>query len=201
MVVGILIALYINNWSEENKQRNNRNATIEQLKEENLLHLTDLTGDISYRDTLDVMLQDFHVFLGEENLEENQKQLKNYLGGTLRSSVYYFSNNYLQKYIRENPKDDSRLTVELLKLDMFQKALEELSNKAFEYKFDHILTQIEPIVDFSTLEIKELTPLKSLKFRNNILILENLETELFGTFEETIAQQQLVDSLITAQLR
>lgn len=201
VVVGILVALYINNWNENSKKEGSRQSLLLQMKEENTLNLKSLRPDESYRDTLDTTLYNFYQFLKEDDIQKEELQLKNYLETTLRTTIYNFSENYLEQYINEVRDKGSDFTEELLNLRSYQENLNIISQKAADYKFDNIFSKLSKEVDFENLEFKSYDYIKSLEFRNSIVLLENLETALYDAFDGTIRQQQKVDSLIQVQLK
>ena len=55
-------------------------------------------------------------------------------------------------------------------------------------------------LDFQTFEIKSFELLKSFEFRNKIIMLSIIEKEVGNQFNQTIKQQQKIDSIITAFL-
>lgn len=201
VVIGILIALYINNWNENSQKEESRQLLLLQLKEENVLNQKELQPDINYRDTIDVTLYKFHQFLKDGEIQEQDQRLKNYLGATLRSTVYNFSENYLKQYIREVRNENSTFTEELVALSSYQEALKIISLRSADYKFEKIFSKLSKEVDFETLNITDYNYIKSLEFRNDLLILENLEEAVYEAFDETINQQQKIDSMITVELK
>ena len=200
VVLGILIALYINNWSESEKMRRTNTTLLRQLRDENRLNMADLEDDVAYRDTLDVMLFDFHRFLKKGNLKLQEAKLRGYLEATLRTSLYTPANENLNKYLTTNLNDNSSLVTELVVLNSYQQALQDVCNRVLQFKLDRFYQFLSSDVDLYSLEIETFEKLQSLEFRNNIVLLESLEESVFTSFENTYLQQKRIDSLISLTL-
>ncbi len=201
VVIGILIALYINNWNEERKNQRANLLLLDQLKGENQLNISDLTEDLAYRDTIVMTLYKFHQFLKKENIESQPEVLSGYLKAMLRATSYAPSNNYLKKYIGSNNGNNSQLTTELIQLDFDQAALKTISDKSFEFKLQKYYEFLASDVDFENMEILSYDKLKSLEFRNNIMLIGSAEEGVYDKFMAAFNQQKLIDSLITEALR
>ena len=200
VVVGILLALYINNKNETAKAKAANTILLQQLQEENRVNIKDLEEDIAYRDTIVPMLGEFHQFLKTASIETEQEALKNYLYGLSRATSYASVNNYLKKYISSTHSYNSVLTEELIQLDANQYVLKTISEKALDLKFEKFLNYLSDELDFETLESTKLDKIKSLEFRNNILLIASLEEGVKESFDETYNQLKVVDSLITTAL-
>lgn len=200
VVLGILIALYINNWNETRKNEIANKQLLVQLKEENTLNIHDLQQDLEYRDTINATLYAFHQFLKKEEIENQPEELRSYLTAMLRATSYGPANNYLKKYISSNTGSNSYLATQLIKLDMDQSFLKTVSTKALDFKFEKYYDYLASDIDFETMEIHSFDKLKKLEFRNNVILLESIEEGVLDKFEDTFAQQKLVDSLITLEL-
>ncbi len=201
VVIGILIALSINNWNEDRKNDLANEQLLQQLYEENTVNINELLDDQSYRDTLDVVLYQFHKFLKEKDIEKESETLKRYLADLLRATTYSFSNNNLKNYINSNVNTNSLLTKELVILDASQIDLTDVSEMAMTYKLENFYAYLENDIDFENLNIRSYELLKSLQFRNRILMLENFEEEVYNKYDATLSQQQKVDSLISLRIK
>lgn len=201
IIVGILIALQVNNYNEAAKNKEIKRQLLLQLQQENQLNLTDLQEDQDYRDTLSKKVYVFHQFLNEVNLEEESEQLKYFLAMLLRGTIYNFSDKYLNKYITSYADDNDAFASELILLDTYQGGLEIISAEAQNYKMEKYIEVLAKDVDFDNLDIYAYDRLKTLEFRNNILILGGLEEEVYNIYEAALTQQMLVDSLLTVELR
>ena len=200
IVIGILIAMNLNNYNENLKKIDTKNQLLEQLKKENKFNLAFLIEDVAYRDTLDVAIYKLFQFLKEADLEAETEKLQNHLIPLFRSTTYTFGNNYLNKYINSYSEENDLLIDELINLDAQQKDLRLITEINQDFKLKHMFEALAGEIDFNNLEIISYDVLKSLRFRNNVSLLEDLESEVFNKFESTLNQQQKVDSLITVIL-
>lgn len=200
IVIGILIALGINNWNENRKAKNNEKALVKKLQEENNINLQTLSSDKDYRKELTQELEKFTDFLAEKNIEEHKQELLNYIFTILRSTSYTFSDTNLVNYLNTHNEEDSFLNQELITLLSYINDLEFISTKAVEYKLENIFTLMEDDVDFDYGKIHAYENLKSVKFRNRILLIANIEEEVTNTFDLALKQTKKVDSLFVKYL-
>ena len=70
-------------------------------------------------------------------------------------------------------------------------------DKRFENIFDFLIKD----VDYSTLEIHSLETLKSFEFRNKLNLTLVLDNSVDQQFKNTLRQQQIIDSILTHDLR
>ncbi len=201
VVVGILIALGINNWNENRKEQRIEHILLRKLQEENNLNLDVLKSDSIYRQTLPNTLSDFNIFLKNTVLETQKDSLKNYLSDIMRSTSYTFAQNNLINYINLHKDNTSGVNRELVNLQSTQNDMQIISEKGINIKIDNFYQNIKKDIDFSNLEIYNFENLKTLEFRNDILIILSLEQEITYQFDETLSQMRLVDSLITESLK
>jgi len=200
VVIGILIALQIDNWNEHRKNRISNNIMLQQLREENRLNLQELLNDKEQRDTLLPTISHFITFLGSDSLKSDTTRLRTYLAGLFSSTSYSFSENYLMRFINANLSDDSNLTAKLADLHGHQQDLQYISEKGMAYRLDNFIGYLEPAVDFYDLHIYDYSRLASLEFRNKIIMIRAMEMEVSKQYWKTLAQEQAVDSLITELL-
>ena len=201
VVIGILIALGINNWNERRKEQQSELILLQKLQEENNLNIEVLKSDSIYRQMLPKTLGAFNTFLKNTVLETQKDSLKNYLSDIMRSTSYTFTQNNLINYINLHQDNSAGLNRELADLQSTQKDLQIISEKGINIKLDNFYQDIKKDIDFSDLEIYDFESLKTLEFRNDILILLSLEQEITFQFNETLSQMRLVDSLITRKLK
>lgn len=201
VVIGILIALTINNWNEGRKANNNEIALLQKLKEENSINLESLIYDVEYRQDLPAIIEDFTFFLEKENLEKEKDSLPYFFEEILRSTSYTFTNSSLVNYVKLHNSSYSAFTKELTTLQAYQKDLELISEKAINIKIKNLFETLENDIDFHSFEIKSFNTLKSLKFKNKIFLISGIEQEISYHFDKTLKQQQIVDSLITRRLK
>jgi hypothetical protein len=182
VVIGILFALQINNWNEERQNKARSAVMLEQLQKENSTNLEMLLQDRSHRDSMLVAITDFILFLRSGTLEEENEKLLYYLQRMAQSESYSFSQNYLLRYINFNAQHHSELTGELVRLNSNQKDLEYISEKALDMRLNDFFKFLGKEVDFTDLAIQSYDLLSSLEFRNNIILIRAVETEVSNQF-------------------
>lgn len=200
VVIGILIALQINNWNEDRQNNERSRDMLEQLLEENSTNMQMLLTDKGHRDSVIPSLTGFIYFLQAGAIQENNEELRNYLLKMAQSESYSFSQNYLLRYINYNAQHHSELTGELVGLNTYQKDLEYISEKALDMRLEDFFKFLGEEVDFTGLNMQSYGLLSSLKFKNNMLLIRAVETEVTNQFNRTLRQQQKVDSLIRKYL-
>ena len=201
VVIGILIALSINNWNELRKNDANTVLMLNQLKEENLSNLTELLEGKTFRDSLGSRTRSFITFLKNEDSVKQINRIKYHLTFMLQSESYSFSENALVRYINSNVEENSTLTKELVELQNYQKDLTYISEKAMDERFENVFDFLIKDVDYSTLEIQSLETIKSFEFRNKLNLTFVIENTVSEQFNRTLRQEQKVDSILRAYLK
>ncbi|MEH6538256.1 MAG: DUF6090 family protein [Psychroserpens sp.] len=201
VVIGILIALGINNWNENRKNSDGEFVLLQKLKEENSINIESMESDIVYRNELPNILQSFNSFLKTKDLETNNDSLQYYLSDIFRSTSYTFTQSNLINYINLDNSKFSELNKELSTLQSFQKDIQIISEKGIDIKIQNLFQVLKKDVDFNSLEISSYETLKSLEFRNDIIIILSVEKEVTTQFNRTLKQMQKVDSLILQRLK
>ena len=200
VVIGILIALSINNWNQALQYNKNNTLMLQQLLEENEANYLELKENQDYRDSLVTKLNRLVTFIKENDIVKNENKLKFHLLPLFQSTSYTFSENYLKRYINSNEQEHSILTRELIELLSNQNDLTYISEKSLESRFENFYDVLVKDLDFQTFEIKSFELLKSFEFRNKIIMLSIIEKEVGNQFNQTIKQQQKIDSIITVFL-
>lgn len=113
-----------------------------------------------------------------------------------QSESYTFSQNYFLRYINNNAQTHSELTGELVRLNSNQKDLEYITDKAQDMRLEDFFKFLGQEVGFAGLRIYLYDLLSSLKFKNNILLISLVESEVSKQFNRTLKQQLKVDFLI-----
>ena len=201
VVIGILIALGINNWNENRKNSQSEFVLLQKLKEENSINIESMESDIVYRNELPNILQSFNSFLKTKDLETNNDSLQYYLSDIFRSTSYTFTQSNLINYINLYNSKFSELNKELSTLQSYQKDIQIISEKGIDIKIQNLFQVLKKDVDFNSLEISSYETLKSLEFRNDIIIILSVEKEVTTQFNRTLKQMQKVDSLILKRLK
>ncbi|WP_422106403.1 DUF6090 family protein [Winogradskyella sp.] len=201
VVIGILIALGINNWNEDKKSQDNERVLIQKLQEENQINLETMQSDVLYRKEIPKLLNDFNLFLAKKDLEQHKDSIRHFLSDTFRSTSYTFTQSNLINYINIYNSEFSELNKELSTLQAYQNDLQLISEKGIDIKIENFFEALKEDIDFNSLEITSYDTLKSLSFRNNIIIIMSIENEITFQFNRTIKQSRKVDSLITQRLK
>lgn len=201
VVIGILIALSINNWNEQRKNDTNTILMLKQLKEENQSNLSELLEGKTYRDSLTTRTRNFIDFLKNEDSIVQIGRMKYHLAHMLQSESYTFTQNASERYINSNVKENSILTKELVELQSYQKDLTYISEKAMDGRLENIFDFLIKDVDYGTLEIHSLETLKSFEFRNKLNLTVAIENAVGEQFNKTLRQEQKVDSILTVFLK
>ncbi|MBV1887985.1 MAG: hypothetical protein KUG51_01720, partial [Urechidicola sp.] len=97
-------------------------------------------------------------------------------------------------------QEHSLLTKELIDLLANQNDLTYISEKALESRFEDFYNIVVKDIDFRNFEIKSFETLNSFEFRNRITMMAVIEKAVTKKFNETLKQQQKIDSIITASL-
>ncbi|MEZ4797367.1 MAG: DUF6090 family protein [Flavobacteriaceae bacterium] len=201
VVIGILIALQINNWNEYRKNESNTTLMLKQLKEENLSNLSDLLEGKPNRDSLSSKTRFFINFLRNTDSINNIERTKFHLSFQLQSESYSFTENALIRYLNSNVNENSALIKELIELQSYQKNLTYISEKAMDSRFDNVFNFLINDVDYSTLEIHSLDKIKSFEFRNKLNLTLVIESAVNSQFYKTLKQEQKVDSILSNYLK
>lgn len=200
IVIGILIALQINNWNENRKNTLSNLQMLKQIKEENLLNNFVLQRDKEYRDTIARVYTQFAQELAKKDIESNQSLIQEYITKLFRSTAYTFAQNSLMSFINNNKNSNSQLTQELITLSANMSDLELISKRGFDLKFENFYNGLGNDVDLSDLKVKSFKTLSSLEFRNKMIMNSYVEEEISTKFDQTRKQQLKVDSLLTSYL-
>ena len=200
VVIGILLALQINNWNEARHIRDLNRIMLLQLQEENRSNLDELLKDKASQDTIMPTIRGFISFLRSDMDPLDTLRLRTYIAGLSNSTSYSFSENYLLSYINANQREQTELSRELVELHSNQEDLHYISEKSLENRLENFFGYLEDYIEFYDLTIKDYSIFKTLKFRNRITMILAIESESNQQYFNTLKKQQSVDSLLTAYL-
>lgn len=201
VVIGILIALGINNWNENRKAFNNDKIMLQKLKEENQITIDFLTEDVRYRNQIPGITWSLNSFLKADDLESQKDSLITSLEEVFNITSYTFTQSNLINYIERHNSDVSELNKELTTLQAHQEDLATISEKTADFKIKYIYEALEGDIDFNSFEIVSYETLKSLNFRNKLVLIYGLESEITYQFNKTLSQAKKVDALINERLK
>ena len=200
VVIGILIAVNINNWNENRKIKIKEDQLLSKLKTENELNTAELVNDSSYHTSVDMIATRLHRALSAGRSAKNDSIIETELIALNRSVLYTFSSKYLERYIENSEFDSDELVDELVELREYQKNLSKVSQLSFDFKFDRILPYLEDYVDPYTGEISNIQALRTNAFINRVVILENLLIAEVEIYEACLQMHLHLDSLLTVRL-
>lgn len=201
VVFGILIALQINNWNEQRKAKNNEIVLLNKLQEENSLNISSLEDHVQLRQQFPNKIYNFIELLESKNLKSQSTKVQNLLTEIMQSSAYTFTQSNLLNYTNTYNFENSDLSKELATLEFNQNDLELSSTKGLDLKIEYVFETLENDVDFSSLDILSYETLESLRFKNKIIVMAEVEREISMMFQNTYNQMIKVDSLITNRLK
>lgn len=200
VVIGILIAVSINNWNEDRKERIKENQLLAKLKTENEYNSASLVNDSSYHSKVDWIPYQLHKALRAERSIKNDSIILQKLVDIRRSTIFTFSSKYLERYIENSAMDSDDLVDELVELREFQKNLRQVSQMSFDYKFEVVFTYLDDYYDVYSGTVTDMEKLRTLRFINRLITLENLEEALVDIYTDCLAQHLRLDSLLAQRL-
>lgn len=201
VVIGILIALQINNWNENRKAKENEIVLLSKLQEENILNINSIEDHFEFRQGIPNAMDNFVGLLDSGNLASKSDSLKIQLGSILQSGAYTFIQSNLVNYINKHNSQSSKLTKELAMLEFYQNDLLSSSTKGLDLKIKYVFESLENDIDFNSFKIVSYKKLESLKFKNSMILMTDIESEISSLFFKTFNQMKKVDSLIIDQLK
>lgn len=201
IVIGIFVAMQINNWNEARKNRVANDQLLEQVHEE-LTQISELfERDKGYRDTLPMVYSDLVKELEKPDSEENKTKIESIVRTLFRTTAYTFAINSTAAYITNNKTNNSILTKEILRLHTNLIDLELISKRGFDLKFENFYSGFGEDVDVSRIKVLGFKTIKSLDFRNKMTMNRYVEEEITTKFDMTRKQYVLVDSIIGEYLK
>ena len=200
VVIGILIAVSINNWNEARRERIKENQLLSKLKTENEYNTASLINDSSYHSKVDWIPYQLQKALRDERSAKNDSIILLKLLEIRRSTIFTFSSKYLERYIENSAMDSDELVDELVELREYQNNLRQVSQMAFDFKFEKIFTYLEDFYDVNTESVTDIEELRTLRFINRLITLENLEEAQVDIYLDCIQQHLKLDSLLAQRL-
>ena len=200
VVVGILIALSINNWNEGRKIDEDERKLLEKVKTENEYNLNILTNDSIYFRNIQQTLFTLAVNLKKPRTDERDSLIGQGINEALRLVSLEFSKEYLTRYINNSQINDDEFTYEFIELKDILSSVELGSQLISEYSFDKIISWMESSIDFVEGEILDFEKLESEVFRNRLIILSSLEESRSENIFRSIEKASRIDSLLTVRL-
>jgi len=201
VVIGILIALYINNRSEIYKEKKYEKILLEKLKEENLYNLKALEKDEEFREKIPKIYYDFINYLSYNEIKEINDSIEYFMTNTIRAATFSFSKTNLINYINSQKNYFPEINKEAIYLENLQNDLSVLSDKTIDIKIEDYYKYLKEDMDFNTGEVYSYKGLNSVGFRNNLNLIYSVETEISGIYLETLNQIRKLDTLLNTALK
>ena len=199
VVIGILIALSINNWNENRKENKNEQLLLEKLQTEHGYNLDILTSDTSYIFGITESISAVYLNLKEQN-EDSDSIIAERINDVLRITLFEFSTEYLDRYINSSKVTNDELVTEFIELKELYSSLDLSSKLTYDYKMNKIIGWVEESLDFYNAEIEDVNLLRNKVFINRLIILESIEYGRLENFKESIKKAMKVDSLLATRL-
>ena len=201
VVVGILIALGINNWNERRKIKADETLLLEKVKTENDYNLEILLEDTAYF----YSIEETTYFMAENlKLPRTSKRdsiIGNSLNDVLRVVNMEFSTDYLTRYINNSQNINDGLVYDFIELNDLFKSVKISSDMVSEYKFGNIMTEFEKSIDFIDGEIYDIRLLEKKEFVNRLAILSAIEQARSIATRDCVAKAYKIDSLLNLRLK
>jgi hypothetical protein len=201
VVIGILIALYLNTQKESYQEKQNEIVLLKKLKEENLFNIDALKDNEKYHKDIPDVFLDFVRYLSENRFDSINDSLGYYFNETMNTPLYSFSKGNLNNYIASQKNNFPEINKEVIYLNNLQDDLFKMSEKCTDIKLEDYYKYLNKDLDFYTGEVFSLEGINSAEFRNNVFLLQSVEEELSRIFGLTLTQMRKVDSLLTVVLK
>lgn len=201
VVIGILIALYLNTQKEEFKERQNEIVLLKKLKEENLFNIDVLKDNEKYHEEIPEIFEHFVDYLAYNQIDSITDSLAYFINETMRTPVYSFSDGNLNNYIVSQQNNFPDINKEVIYLKNLQDDLHLFSDKGVAIKLEDYYKKLNNEIDYYTGEIYSTEAINSISFRNNMFLLQTMEQELSRIYNLTLSQMRKVDSLLTNVLK
>jgi len=128
VVIGILIALSLNNWNDNQKVAKKEMALLKKVKEENLYNIGFLEEAREGFEDQDKRIYELCNALSQPRNKKVDEQVEDLMLDIIQMGMYFFSTEYLERYINNSENNTSELTISLVGLKdnllTFQKASE-----------------------------------------------------------------------------
>ena len=200
VVVGILIALGINNWNEERKTLANESRLLQKVKAENDYNLQILLDDTAYFRGIDERIFNLALRLKEPQSPKRDSLIGMGLNDALRVTTLEFSDEYLSRYINSSENDDGDFIFDFIELKDTYGSVETSSEFPADFKFKNILSALETSIDFVEGEILDMKQLEDWVFVNRLIILSSIEESRSYNIFNCIDNARKVDSLLNIRL-
>lgn len=200
VVIGILIALSLNNWNDNQKIAQRESALLKKVQEENQYNIGFLSESNNILTNKEKHVTAMYRALSQPRSKKIDEEVEELMYDIIQMGMYVFSTQYLQKYISSSEDESSELATSLLglkdHLDTFQKA----SEFTYNYQMDNTWPYIEKAFNMVSGQIIDHSVLRDPVFINRLVILESMAASNYENYILTLNESQKVDSLIARSL-
>ncbi|WP_375324760.1 DUF6090 family protein [Flagellimonas sp. GZD32] len=207
VVVGILIALQLNNWSQKNKDRQREKLILKQLNSEflNNKQLFEL-GRSTYQTKLEACNKVISFFPLPE--EQKADSIVKYFQGIFQSYMYNPSNGLVESLLYSS-------SIEVIQNDSLKHLLSSWKDVFTDYQEEEsiVVTELKSLekfileeMDFSQMRMnavageKNIKTFNSIRFQNFIIKIQFSTTQLLQAMEEEDIDQHLQSIIRISEL-
>ena len=200
VVIGILIALSLNNWNDSYQTAKKENALLKKVNEENLYNIGFVDENGENLKNLDQRISELYTALSKPRSKKTDEEVENLMLDIIQISVYTFSTQYLDRYINNSEYDESELIASLVGLKDDLTTLQKGSELTYNYQLAKIWPFIEKGFSMVTYNVIDHEALRDPVFINRLVVLEFMSTSNYDNFKLTKDKSEKIDSLITVRL-
>lgn len=186
VIIGILIALYINNQSEQYKEKQNEIVLLKKLTEENLFNIEAIKDSEKYHKEIPEIFLNLVNYLSENRFDSITDSLGNYLNKTMNTPIYSFSDGNLNNYIASQKNNFPEINKEVIYLGNLLEDLFKMSDKCVDIILEDYNNYLNKDLNFYTGKVFSIDGINSVEFRNNVFLLQSVEQELSRLFGLTL---------------
>jgi len=195
VVIGILLALYLNNWNQERTENKMELLYYQSIKNQLNEDLTTLNGEIKYNQNF---LSQFSF--AKELILLNDKSKIDTLGkitlNMVRFSDFRRKSNIYQTLVNSGEIvliNNNKITEKLQSLEENYTYINRLEENHASIIFSQIIPEITQIIQFDPLKIMDMTFLFSYKFQNSLDLLIVLMIEKMDVYKQ--AQNEIISTI------
>lgn len=195
VVIGILLALYLNNWNQERTDKEMELHYYQSIKIQLNDDLATLNGEIEYNQNF------LHQFAyAKELILLNDKSKTDTLGkialNMVRFSDFRRKSNIYQTLINSGEIviiNNTKITEKLESLEENYTYINRLEENHASIIITQIIPEIKQVIQFDPLKIMEMNSFYSFKFQNSLDILTVLMTEKMDAYKQ--AQSEIISTI------
>ena len=203
VVIGILIALSINNWNTNRQKRNNEVKIYQNLKEQIIIDSVDITGQIRYN-----AFYKAQYISGLEIIENNDRDRQDSLAVFI-SNLTQYSDFDRRGNIYENMVNSG--DINLIKNDEIIKGIIDLEESMmymnrmetihYEAMMGYAVDAMKDVIKFSTGEIKKPEVIFSYEFQNLFVLMRKITDEKEMVYYEVLEKISELKQMIEKELK